>query len=261
MHPLVRGAGAAAVLTALGSFDRGALEPPPSVTPAAEVRGVDGLPAPCGKGTLPEGPVCVRIPGEDEIAAAQLAPARLEDTGGRPPTASDRIPRRPDRPADPAAYVYPVGERSSGSPSKPLRMMGGLDQPGVRLVVRPGEKVLLVALEHQVGPAEVVYAGDLVGRTVVTAHVVEEGARRRTVLLLHGGLDHAAPGVVQGAKLEAGAELGAARTDLGAGLIDVYLEAREVREGARLDAADSKRLLDGAVGVPTDVRNVLPLRL
>ncbi len=167
----------------------------------------------------------------------------------------DRIPRRPERPADAAAYVYPLADATRAP-----RVLADLEQPGIRLAARPGEKVVLLALEHQTGPAEVIFVGDLFGRTVVTAHVLEEGGRKRTLLLFHGGLDHAEAGVVAGAKLEAGAELGAARSDLGGGLIDVYVEAREVREGAKLDAADPKKLTDAAVGVPTDVRNVLPLR-
>ncbi len=135
-----------------------------------------------------------------------------------------------------------------------------MTSPASRLAVRPGAPgSSLLSLERQVGPAEVVFAGDLFGRTVVTAHVIDEGTRKRTLLLFHGGLDHAGPGVVPGARLEAGAEARrAARSELGAGLIDVYLEAREVRDGAKLEGADGKRLTDPAVGVPTDVRNVLP---
>jgi hypothetical protein len=263
MHPLVRGAAAAAVLTALGSFDRGAPAPAASEVPPGESRGVDGLPAPCGAGTLPEGPVCIRIPREEEAASLRLAvlpdlpadrPGAVRDAPSRGGAVADRIPRRPERPADPAKYVYPVG-----APDKAPRVIGGLDEPGIRLAVRPGDKVTVLALEHQVGPAEVVFAGDLFGRTIVTAHVIEEGSRKRTLLLFHGGLDHTAPGAVQGARLEPGAELGAARTELGAGLIDVYLEAREVREGAKIDGADGKRLVDPATSVPTDVRNVLPM--
>jgi hypothetical protein len=254
MHPLVRGAAAAAALTALGSFDRGAPTPGPSEVPAGEPRGVDGLPAPCLAGTLPEGPVCLRIPGPEENAAARLAPVPLEGPNRGATFTADRIPRRPDRPADPAAYHYPVG-----APDRPPRVMGGLDQPGIRLAVRPGEPVVVLSLDHQAGPAEVVFAGDLAGRTVVTAHVLEEGTRKRTVLLFHGGLDHASPAAIPGARLEAGATLGAARTELGGGLIDVTLEARELRDGARLENVDAKRLADPAFAVPTDVRNVLPL--
>lgn len=117
-----------------------------------------------------------------------------------------------------------------------------------------------------------IFAGDLQGpqggKTVATAHTVREGARTRTYVLVHGLLNHAGPDVVPGAKLEAGAPLGFARAGLGGGLIEVYLEARELREGATLagaqdagaDAADSRVLTDAARTVPTDVRNVLPLR-
>src|SRR5262249_29205748 len=116
------------------------------------------------------------------------------------------------------------------------------------------------ALEHQTGQAQVIFEGELFGRTVVTAHSVEEGGRKRLFLLFHGGLDHVDPRVVKGALLDAGSALGAARTDFRGGLIQVYLEAREVREGAKLDAADPRRLTDAATSMATDVRNVLPLR-
>ncbi len=253
MHPLVRGAAAAAVFTALGSLDRGPPEPAPLSTPPADVRGVDGLPAPCLPGTLPEGAVCLRIPGENESLAAHLAAE--PPLPGRPGLIAERIPRRPERPADPTAYLYPVGD-----PDHPPRVMDGLDQPGVRLAVRPATTVVLLALAQQVGPAEVISTGDLFGRTVVTSHTVDEGARKATYLLFHGGLDHLAPGVVPGARLEAGAPLGFAPTDGGGGLIFVYFEARAVREGASIDAGEPRHLVDPAVAVAIDVRNVLPLR-
>jgi len=253
MHPLVRGAAAAAVLTALGSFDRGAPERAPLSAPGADGRGLDGSPVPCLPGTLPEGPVCVRIPSETEDLTARL-PAE-PPLQGRPETLPDRIPRRPERPADPAAYLYPVG-----APDRPPRVLDGLERPGVRLAVRPGAAVTLLALVHQVGPAEVVFTGDLVGRTVITAHTVEEGARRQTYLLVHGGLDRAAPEALVGARLEAGAPLGFAPTDGGGGLIYVYLEARQVREGASVAGADPGHVTDPSVAVSTDVRNVLPVR-
>jgi hypothetical protein len=126
--------------------------------------------------------------------------------------------------------------------------------------VRPGEKVVLVSLDHQVGPAEVVFAGDLFGRTVVTLHRLEEGGRKQRILLFHGGIDQPSAGVVVGAELAPGTEIGVARSDVGGGLIDLYLEAREVREDAKIDASDPKKLTDQAVAVPTDARNVLPLK-
>jgi hypothetical protein len=95
---------------------------------------------------------------------------------------------------------------------------------------------------------------------VVTAHEIEASGRKRTILLFHGELDHAAAGLAPGTKLDAGAELGVARRELGAGLIAVYVEARELREGGKLDGSDPKRLLDPATAVATDVRNALPVR-
>src|SRR5690349_5151120 len=101
MHPLVRGAAAAAVLTALGGLDRDRPDPAPAVVPPAQAKGVDGFPAPCGPGTLPEGPVCVRVPGAPEPAASPPGPGDREP---RSLGALDRIPRRPERSADAAAY-------------------------------------------------------------------------------------------------------------------------------------------------------------
>src|SRR5438067_958223 len=109
MHPLVRGAAAAAVLTGLGRLEAPAPELP-AEAPITAVVGVDGLPAPCGAGTLPEGPVCVRIPREAERGATLLAPDARAPEPGREAAGTGRIPRRPERPADPAAYVFPVGD-------------------------------------------------------------------------------------------------------------------------------------------------------
>lgn len=279
MHPLVRGAAAAAVLTALGSFDRPAPDPYPSAAPSAVPHGVDGLPAPCLSGTLPEGPVCLRIPGENGVPLPEGRDKVLPPSRGE--LVAESIPRRPERPVDPTAYLYPAGEAGW-----PPRVRSDPTEPGLRLAVRPGERVVLLGLEGQVGPAEVIFVGELFGRTVVTAHIVEDGGsgpkavedggsaakpplkagdgpRRRTYLLFHGRLGGTAPAVVRGSRLDPGTELGSAHTDHdgSAGLIDIYLEAREVREGAKLDvAADGRRLLDAALAVPTDLRNVLPLR-
>jgi len=254
MHPLVRGAAAAAVFTALGSLDRRA-PPATGQAPVTAVRGVDGLPAPCLPGTLPEGPVCVRIPAEDEAGRLRLE-GDAPRPAGRSGLVADRISRRPERPADPAAYLYPIG-----GATRPPRILGGLDGrgdlPGVHLAARPGDKVVLIALDHQQGPAEVVLIGDLFGPTVVTRHEVVEASRKRTYLLFHGRLDRADAALVAGAKLEAGAVLGFARPNNGGGLVEIYFEARQLRDGAALDP---KKLTEASVALPVDVRDVLPLR-
>jgi hypothetical protein len=204
----------------------------------------------------------VRIPGEGEAAGVRLEAEPVAAAPSRGGTDDDRIPRRPERPADPAAYLYPVG----GAGRAP-KVLGGIEHapiaggdselPGVHLAARPGEKVVLLALDRQVGPAEVVFVGDLFGPTVVTRHTVDEGKRTRGYLLFHGRLDRPEAGLAAGAKLEPGAALGYARADNGGGLIEVYLEARELREDGALDA---KKLTDAAVALPIDVRDVLPLR-
>jgi hypothetical protein len=251
MHPLVKGAAAVAVLTALGSLDRGSPPPPRLVAGPAKARGVDGLPALCGPGTLPEGPICVPIPADE--GAGSRAPVDLGLGRGR--RAEEAIPRRPDRPADPARYRYPVEGQ---------KVLGGFDAgatpQGIRLDAAPGEAIKLLAIEHQEGPAEVVFASDRAGvATVATRHVAREGARTRDYLLIYGHLDHLAPDLVVGEKLEAGAALGVAAAKAPA---EISLEARQVRESAPQKAGplNEKRLTDAAVAIPTDLRNVLPPR-
>ncbi len=258
MHPLVKAAASVAVLTALGSLDRGPAPRPAPIAAPAVARGVDGLPALCGPGTLPEGPVCVRIPGDDVPAAAPVLPV-VNDVG-RAGTAGERVPRRPDRPDDAALYRYPVGafERAPRVVSPFDGAPGG---HGVEIATTPGEKVALVALEGQEGPAEVVFAGDSEGAlAVATLHAVREGGEVRRYLLIHRGLERFEQSVAEGAKIAAGATLGHAPVVNGGRLITINLEARQVRSGAALGTMDEKRLADAAVSVPIDLRNVLPRR-
>jgi len=250
MHPLVKGAAAASVLTALGSLDRG---PPPQQQPVqapAQARGVDGLPALCGPGTLPEGPICVRIPAEDAVGPREPVELRRARRG------EEAIPRRPDRPADPGQYRYPV---------KDQKVLGGFDvgatPQGIRLAAEPGETIKLVALEHQEGPAEVVFAGNRAGgAAVATRHVVREGERTRVYIVIHGHLDQVEPGLAASAKLEPGAALGKAAP---APPAEISLEARQVRESvaaAKTGPLDDKRLTDATIAIPIDLRNVLQMR-
>jgi hypothetical protein len=248
MHPLVKGAAAAAVLTALGGLARP--DPAPSLAvhaPPAPPAGVDGLPALCGSGMLPEGPVCLRIPEPSARAAATPHPSLRGEEG---------IPRSPDRPADPARYRYPVAG---------TRVLGGFDvsaaPAGVRVAATSSEPVKLIALDGQEGLAEVVFAADRDGAAVVaTYHLVREGERARGYLLVHGHLDHLAPGLAAGAMLAEGAELGAAAREAAA---SISLEARQVRDiatASRKGAIDERQLTASSFAVPIDLRDVLPLR-
>ncbi len=217
---------------------------------------MDGLPALCGPGTLPEGPVCVRIPVEGAPATA----SRPVNDVGRSGTAGERVPRRPERPEDAARYLYPVGSAEHAP-----RVMGAFEgergSHAVSLAVKPGERVSLVALEGQEGSAEVVFAGERDGDlAVATRHEVREGTELRSYLVIHGGLERLEQGLTVGARIEPGAPLGYAALTAGGHLITVSLEARQVRAGATLGTMNEKRLADSAVSVPIDLRNVLPLR-
>lgn len=263
MHPLVRGAAAVAVLTALGSLDQRPHASTPSATPTGEPRGIDGLPAPCGPGTVPEGPVCIRIPVERDLASeAPIDPHSHRDVLW----GVNRIPRRPERPADSAAYVYPVGEaghapRILGGFDSPLRSQpAATEQGGIVIAARPGERIVSIAFEHQEGAAEVRYVGDLVGLTIVTEHRVREGGRLLSYLLIHGRIDHADPTITKGARVEAGATLGFAKAAEGGGLIELYVEARQIHESAAGESVDGIKLVDPSIAAPIDLRNVLPLR-
>lgn len=258
MHPLVKAAASVAVLTALGSLDRGPKPRPAPIAAPSAARGVDGLPALCGPGTLPEGPVCVRIPIAGEGAPATAS--RIVNDVGRSGTAGERVPRRPERPEDAARYLYPVG-----SAERAPRVMGAFEGErgghGVSLAAKPGEKVSLVPLEGQEGPAEVVFVGERDGDlAVATRHEVREAAELRSYLVIHGGLERLEQGLTAGARIEPGAALGYAPLTAGGHLITVTLEARQVRAGATLGTMNEKRLADSAVSVPIDLRNVLPLR-
>lgn len=257
MHPLVKAAASVAVLTALGSLDRGPAPRAAPITPPAAARGVDGLPALCGPGTLPEGPVCVRIP----LEGAPLATAApIVNDPRRSGTTGERVPRRPDRPEDAAKYRYPIG-LGARAPRVLGVFEGERGGHGVEIAATPGEKVTLVTLEGQEGPAEVVFAGDRDGAlAVATRHDVREGAELRSYVLIHGGLERLEQGLAEGAKLEAGATLGHVPISAGGHLITMNLEARQVRAGAMLGIVDDKRLGDGSVSVPIDLRNVLPRR-
>ena len=192
--------------------------------PASEAQPNEGaLSAPCPAGTLPDGDVCVRLPGdeadpgEDALAAEN---AHRERTGRW--TIYEQIPRLPDRPASYDAYVYPVPpglpggryvvsgydlDRPDDSQRRGRKLHavghGGVDLPDPR-----GTPVMLVPLEHQVGDADVIYVGPLIGTTVVTRHTVREGGRLRDYVLLFGHLDAPAAGLAAGKALKGGEQIG-----------------------------------------------------
>lgn len=280
---------AAAVLTALGSFDRPKPPPSPVLTRAVPGSGDAASPEPlralCGPRTIPEGSTCVPLPppGTELAGAAPLEPttgahpALMKGAGlsglepGRGLEIYDHIPRRPDRPESPSLYVFPIG-----APDEPARTLSGydLDLPGsaqrrtphavghggIDIAAERGEEVRVAALENQEGEAEVAFIGELFGSTVATSHLVREAGRMRQYIVLYGHLErprfdllptmHVAPGEIVGYAGDTGSP----------GIVHLHLEIRQLRDGVMLSAIDLKRLVNNAVSIPCDPRNVLPLR-
>ncbi|HEY4117545.1 MAG TPA: hypothetical protein VGM56_06810 [Byssovorax sp.] len=264
MHPVVRAAPLVALVWALGSMAREPEERLPVVVPPANARGVTGLPAVCGPRSLPEGDACIPLPAAnaDARAAASAAP-NAPPVKPQPGEADDasRVAKLPDRPGDYGAYALPVGEPGQARPIEPAQGDAkARASDGVELTAARGAKVSLVMLDRQEGDAEVVFVGDHAGMTVVTAHAVHDGDRMRTVLLVFGRLDHAAPGVAVHTRLPPGSPVGVVGDGGTVGAPRLYLEARELKDGVDLATVDVRRLFDPSVSLPTDPRNVLAVR-
>jgi murein DD-endopeptidase MepM/ murein hydrolase activator NlpD len=221
----------------------------------------------------------VTVPEDDDLfggSEPEVIANAHHDRRGRY-VSYDQIPRRPERPADYDAYRYPV----PCEPAKPCVFSGyDLDRPddqqrrgrrlryvghgAVDLAQKRGTPVTLVALEHQVGDAEVVYAGPLFGTTVITRHTLREGGELRDYLLLFGHLERGAAEV--GAHLASGDLVGLVGDTGSEGLVHLHLEARRVRPGVdvgklgELARASPWALIADENSVACDPRNVLPLR-
>jgi len=133
---------------------------------------------------------------------------------------------------------------------------GGVDLPQAK-----GTPVKLVALEHQEGPAEVLYTGPLFGTTVVTRQSLREGGRVMDYVVLFGHLDSIAAGVTPGRMLNEGELIGAVGDTGSRELVHLHYEVRRVRDGidlARVGAGAP--LLAENISVVCDPRNVLPLK-
>jgi murein DD-endopeptidase MepM/ murein hydrolase activator NlpD len=223
-------------------------------------------------GTLPDGDVCVRLPGEDDAPEAEPAENAHHDKHGHW-VAYDQIPRRPERPADYDAYRYPVPCTKACVASgydldrpdelqRRGRRLSHVGHGAVDMVQKKGTPVALVALEHQEGDAEVVFAGPLFGTTVVTRHTLREGGQLRDYVMLFGHLDGFAPGLAAGVPLREGDLVGYVGNTGSPELVHLHLEVRRVRAG--IDVTSKKlagpALVDNETSIVCDPRNVLPLR-
>jgi murein DD-endopeptidase MepM/ murein hydrolase activator NlpD len=189
----------------------------------------------------------------------------------------DQIPRRPDRPADYDAYQYPVPPGLPGGHSvvsgydldrpDPAQRRGptihAVGHGGVDLPQVKGSPVRMLALEHQVGDADVVYTGFYFGTTVMTRHTVREAGKVRDYLAIFGHLDSVAPGVKVGGTLASGDVLGFVGDTGSKELVHLHYETRRVRDGVDLMkkvVVGPSILVDDSVSIVCDPRNVLPLR-
>ena len=256
MHPAVKAALACAVLAAIGARAGVAARPRPAVASPTATAAPSLQQMPCPPRHLPEGDVCVPLLSPEEPLARDTEVQRERRPRGR---SFEVLPRRPDRPEDPRAFRYPI-------PSPPLILRGFDDvasQPtdvspvSVELSAERGTPAQALRLAGQEEKTKVVASDRLIGNTVVTAHVVREGDRVRTYLLVYGRLDAAGPDVKVGATLEDGQTVGFVGDSGSPGVVRLYLEARRLREEATLDGLDIKALTDSATSVATDLRNVL----
>jgi len=227
----------------------------------------------CPPGMFPDNHACVHLEAPDEAEAPMAENAHHERSGKW--VLYDQIPRRPDRPADYDAYLYPIPPGIPGGHSvvsgydldrpdesqRRGRTLHAVGHGGVDLPQAKGTPIKMIGLDHQQGDAEVVYVGPLFGSTVVTRHTLREGGLLHDYILLFGHLDAAAPGLAKGTQLHPGDVVGTVGDTGSPELVHLHLEARRVREGVDVGAVPTANgLLAPEISVVCDPRNVLPLR-
>ncbi len=274
MQPLVRGAIAIAALSALVRAAE-STEParPAAPDPSAETAPASTLQTFCPPQTLADHGVCIPVPeaplGGDELAAHENV---HRDRRGQL-RVYEQIPRRPERPSDYRRYRMPVEPLPHQSfvvsgydldrPASEQRQGPGfkaVGHGGIDIAQKRGTEVRIVALEHQVGDAEVLFVGPVFGNSVVTRHSLREGGRLRDYVVIHGHLEGAAPGLAAGQNVREGSLIGFVGDSGSPGDVHLHLEVRRVRDGI-----DARQLASGALvkndkTVVCDPRNVLPLR-
>jgi len=285
MDPLLRGALA---VTLVGLLTRAAdlrarpassLSAPPSTSHARSLsvnHGEQSPPdlqqAPCPRGTLPDGNVCVPVP-DPEAGRQALSEAQNEhhDRSGRL-RVYDQIPRSPERPKDFRQYRLPIpppgkqGFVGSGydldRPDAEQRRgaeLSAVGHGGVDLAQARGTPVRLVNLENQVGDTVVSATGHLFGNSVVTLHTLREAGALREYLVIYGHLDSIAPGLSHGQTLKADSLLGYVGDSDSPGIVHLHLEVRRAREGVDAGQLPLGEITQNAKTVACDPRNVLEL--
>jgi murein DD-endopeptidase MepM/ murein hydrolase activator NlpD len=241
---------------------------------SAEATSTDLPEGVCPRGTAPDGEACVHLTAAEDGPVAESHANSHRERSGRWAT-YEQIPRLPERPADYDVYRYPI---PPGLPGGHYVVSGyDLDQPdakqrrgatlkhvghgAVDLPQAKGTPVYMIALEHQEGDAEVLYAGALFGTTVLTRHALREGGRLRDYVMLLGHLDSIAPGVATGGTIREGQLVGAVGDTASPRIVHLHLEVRRVRDGIDLTKVPAGApMIADSVTVVSDPRNVLPLK-
>lgn len=264
---------APAALVALLALGPGAAHGRPIHVAAAGASATEETPLTpslCPAGDLPDGDVCVVLPGDDEGPEEEPESNAHHDKRGHW-IVYDQIPRRPERPADYDAYRFPVAcahdcvvsgydlDRPDDAQRRGRRL-SHVGHGAVDLPQRKGTPIVLVPLEHQEGDAEVIYVGPLFGTTVITRHTLREAGQLRDYVLLFGHLDAPAPGLAVGARLRDGDPVGFVGDTGSPELVHLHLEARRVRAGIDVARLEPGAMIANANSVVCDPRNVLPLR-
>ena len=274
MPPLVRAAVVVAALSALARASELTGSPGREHRPAVRLQeSAHDLSSVCPPGTLPDANVCIPVPTETAGGEALDPQAGAHrDRAGRW-RMYEQIPRRPERPADYRRYRLPIPTIPGQSfllsgydlhlPDEQQRRgahLSAVGHGGVDIAQKRGTEVRLVALEHQVGEAEVLYVGKLFGNSVVTRHALREAGKLRDYLVIHGHLDGPAPGLASGQNAREGSLIGFVGDSGSPGDVHLHLEIRRVRDGvdpAKLGAGD---LVQNSKTVACDPRNVLPFQ-
>ena len=228
--------------------------------------------APCPRGTLPDGSVCIPVPNPDAGGQA-LSEAQNEhhDRNGQL-RIYDQIPRSPERPKDIREYRLPIPAPANGGfvgsgydldrPDDEQRRgaeFSAVGHGGFDLAQARGTEVHLVNLENQVGDASILEAGHLFGNSVVTLHTVREAGALREYLVIYGHLESAAPGLSHGQTVKEGALLGFVGDSGSPGVVHLHFEVRRAREGVDAGQLPLGQVNQNAKTVACDPRNVLQL--
>jgi hypothetical protein len=261
VHPIIKAAPVVAILAAVSAMTtmRSVRQTEPRVTPPRSAARV-GAPVACPSGAfaLDSGQPCIVLPPAEDAdrgARNRLLSREPASPGLELDKSGEMVARMPDRPSDYPKYQLPI---------EPAHSVTGPDDPppsegpelGIRIAADRGRPVQLVELEEQRGQARVVAVGELYGITVVTAHVVERGDKRREYLVLHGRLERPGPGLVAGGTLGPLAVIGFVSGDPA----HLYFEVRELRQSLPDTVTHLSALVSAVQSVAVDPRNVLALK-